>query len=216
MCVTAYRCSPRVPASRQSRSCRLHWVLGPTRRSSPLPKLPCSTRFRFLTRGSCGFWPTRRTTDHWYATIGAISIPTVSAALSSLLLLIRCISNCATAIIALAISSHVELSQFEHLSATIDGHAEVVTAELVSGNFFQGMGVGTVLGRPIEPADDTVPGSGAVTVISDSLWQRRFDRSPAVIGKAVDVNLTPDRRSCARRLFRRIACAHAAGPVPAP
>jgi hypothetical protein len=110
----------------------------------------------------------------------------------------------------------VELSQFEHLSATIDGHAEVVTAELVSGNFFQGMGVGTVLGRPIEPADDAVPGSGAVTVISDSLWQRRFDRSPAVIGKAVDVNLTPDRRSCARRLFRRIACAHAAGSVPAP
>jgi hypothetical protein len=85
----------------------------------------------------------------------------------------------------------VDLGQFEHLSATIDGHAEVVTAELVSGNFFQGMGVGTALGRPIEPADDAVPGSGAVAVISDSFWQRRFDRSPSVIGKTVDVNLTP-------------------------
>src|SRR5580704_10334675 len=85
----------------------------------------------------------------------------------------------------------VDLSQFEHLSATIDGHAEVVTAELVSGNFFQGMGVRTVLGRPIEPGDDAVPGSGAVAVISDSFWQRRFDRSPSVIGKTVDVNLTP-------------------------
>ena len=85
----------------------------------------------------------------------------------------------------------VHLGQFEHLSATIDGHAEVVTAELVSGNFFQGMGVGTALGRPIEPADDAVPGSGAVAVISDSFWQRRFDRSPSVIGKTVDVNLTP-------------------------
>ena len=85
----------------------------------------------------------------------------------------------------------VDLSQFEHLSATIDGHAEVVTAELVSGNFLQGMGVRTVLGRPIEPADDAVPGSGAVAVISDSFWQRRFDRSPSVIGKTVDVNLAP-------------------------
>jgi predicted permease len=85
----------------------------------------------------------------------------------------------------------VDLSQFEHLSTTIDGHAEVISAELVSGNFFAGMGVGTALGRPIEPGDDGAPGSGAVAVISDAFWQRRFDRSPAVIGKTVDVNLTP-------------------------
>src|SRR3984957_14686724 len=75
----------------------------------------------------------------------------------------------------------VDLSQFEHLSTTIEGHAEVISAELVSGNFFAGMGVGTALGRPIEPADD-VPGSGAVAVISDAFWLRRFDRSPKVIG----------------------------------
>jgi predicted permease len=85
----------------------------------------------------------------------------------------------------------VDLSQFEHLSATVDGHAEVVSAELVSGNFFQGMGVGTVLGRPIEPADDATPVSGAVAVISDAFWQRQFGRSPSVLGKTLDVNLTP-------------------------
>ncbi len=85
----------------------------------------------------------------------------------------------------------VDLNQFEHLSATIDGHAEVVTAELVSGNLFHAIGVGTVQGRPIEPMDDAVPGSGAVAVISDSFWRRRFDRSPSVIGKTIDVNLTP-------------------------
>ena len=44
-----------------------------------------------------------------------------------------------------------DLDQFEHLFATVDGHPEVVTGELVSGNFFQGMGIKTVLGRPIEP-----------------------------------------------------------------
>lgn len=83
----------------------------------------------------------------------------------------------------------VDLTQFEHLSATIDGHAEVVSAELVSGNFFQGMGIGSALGRAIEPTDDAVP--GAVAVISDSFWTRRFNRSPSVIGKTVDVNLIP-------------------------
>jgi hypothetical protein len=57
-----------------------------------------------------------------------------------------------------------DLDQFEHLSATVDGHAEVVTGELVSGNFFQGMGIKTVLGRPIEPSDDATPGAGAVAV----------------------------------------------------
>lgn len=85
----------------------------------------------------------------------------------------------------------VDLSQFEHLSATIDGHAEVVSAELVSGNFFQGIGVGAALGRPILPGDDAVPGSGAVAVISDSFWARHFARSPSVIGKTIDVDLTP-------------------------
>jgi predicted permease len=85
----------------------------------------------------------------------------------------------------------VDVNQFEHLSATIDGHAAAVTAELVSGNFFQAMNVGTAIGRPLEPKDDAVPGSGAVAVISDSFWQQRFDRSPSVIGKTIDVNLIP-------------------------
>jgi hypothetical protein len=84
-----------------------------------------------------------------------------------------------------------DLDQFEHLSATIDGHAEAVTAELVSGNFFSSMGVGTTLGRPIEQSDDATPGSGAVAVISDAFWQRHFARSPSVIGKTINVNLNP-------------------------
>ena len=85
----------------------------------------------------------------------------------------------------------VDIDQFGHLSATIDGHAEVVTAEFVSGNYFDVMGLKTVVGRPIEPADDGAPGAVAVAVISDSFWERRFNRSPAVVGKTVDVNSTP-------------------------
>jgi predicted permease len=79
----------------------------------------------------------------------------------------------------------------DHLVATIDGGAETVTGELVSGNYFPGFGVATILGRPIEPADD-IPGKGnPVAVISDAFWARRFSRSPTVIGKAVKINLIP-------------------------
>jgi predicted permease len=78
---------------------------------------------------------------------------------------------------------------FDRLTATIDNHAEMVTGELVSGNYFEGFGVGTVLGRPIEPADDIAPGGGPVAVISDAFWARRFGRSSAVIGKALKLNL---------------------------
>lgn len=80
---------------------------------------------------------------------------------------------------------------FDRLTATIDNHAEMITGELVSGNYFEGFGVGTVLGRPIEATDDVAPGGGPVAVISDAFWMRRFGRSPAVIGKAVKLNLIP-------------------------
>ena len=83
-----------------------------------------------------------------------------------------------------------ELSNgIDDLTVSIDDHAEMVTGELVSGNYFQGFGVGTALGRPIEPADDAV--SGGVAVISDAFWARRFNRSSSVIGKAAKLNLIP-------------------------
>ncbi|MGC1297002.1 MAG: ABC transporter permease [Alloacidobacterium sp.] len=80
---------------------------------------------------------------------------------------------------------------FPRLTATIDGKAEAVTAQLVSGNFYQALGVKPILGRGIQDADDTAPGSGPVAVISDALWSRRFGRSPDVIGKSIQLNLTP-------------------------
>ncbi len=106
-----------------------------------------------------------------------------------------------------------DLDQFEHLSATIDGHAEVVTAELVSGNFFQAMGVRTVLGRSIEPADDAVPGSGAVAVISDSFWQRHFARSPDCHRQddRRESDTGDDHRSRASRIYGRLARPDASG-----
>jgi predicted permease len=80
---------------------------------------------------------------------------------------------------------------FWRMNATVDGRAEAVTTEMVSGNFYSGLGVKPVLGRAIEESDDGAPGSGPVIVISDRYWTNRFARSPNVIGKVISVNLTP-------------------------
>jgi predicted permease len=77
------------------------------------------------------------------------------------------------------------------LNVTIDGQAEVVRGQFVSGNFYQQLQVVPALGRPIEPADDAVPGGGPVAVISDAFWARRFGRTPSVIGRKIQLSLTP-------------------------
>jgi predicted permease len=80
---------------------------------------------------------------------------------------------------------------FGHATISADGQPEQVQGEFVSGNFYQELGVGTQIGRPIQPADDATPGAGAVVVLSDAYWARRFARSPSVIGASVEVNRTP-------------------------
>ena len=76
-------------------------------------------------------------------------------------------------------------------NATIDGSAQAVHLELVSGNLYQEMGVRTMLGRPILPSDDRAPGTGAVATISEGLWERAFGKAPDAIGKVITVNMTP-------------------------
>lgn len=77
------------------------------------------------------------------------------------------------------------------MNVTVDGQAEVVQSELVSGNYYQQLGIGPQLGRVIGPEDDAKPGASPVVVISDSYWSRRFGRSLSVIGKTILVNLVP-------------------------
>lgn len=77
------------------------------------------------------------------------------------------------------------------MAATVDGQAEMLDAELVSGNAFQALGVNPELGRTFTPADDVAPGSGPVAVISDGFWTRRFARSPLVLGKTISLNGVP-------------------------
>ena len=76
-------------------------------------------------------------------------------------------------------------------NATINGAAQAVRLELISGNLYEQMGVRPALGRPILPSDDQAPGAGAVATISEGLWERAFGKAPDVVGKVITVNMTP-------------------------
>ena len=71
----------------------------------------------------------------------------------------------------------------------VDGQVMAVT--LVSGNFFQVVGVNPVMGRALAPSDDERSGGNAVVVLSDKGWTRRFNRDPGVLGRTVMVSGAP-------------------------
>ena len=56
--------------------------------------------------------------------------------------------------------------------------AQRIVAELVTGNYFEALGVGAQLGRTLLPSDDVAPGQHPVAVISDTLWRRRSPPIP--------------------------------------
>ncbi|MCH8805923.1 MAG: ABC transporter permease [Planctomycetes bacterium] len=66
-----------------------------------------------------------------------------------------------------------------------------VEAALVSGNFFQVLGIRPAAGRLIAPADDQAPGERPVAVISFNLWRRMFNRDPGAVGNEIVVNGFP-------------------------
>ncbi len=70
-----------------------------------------------------------------------------------------------------------------------DRDGERVSAEMLSGNTFDTLGVTPALGRFFTPADDTAA-APPVLVLSDTAWTRFFDRAPDVLGRRVVVNAT--------------------------
>jgi predicted permease len=71
------------------------------------------------------------------------------------------------------------------------GPAELVGIQLVSGNFFDVLGVRAQRGRLVSEEDDAAPGASAVAVISDALWRNRFGGDPLVIGRTIRLNGFP-------------------------
>ncbi len=68
---------------------------------------------------------------------------------------------------------------------------EMVTGQLVSGNYFETLETYPALGRLLTTEDDRVVGGSPVAVLSYGCWQRRFGRDPNVIGRKIIVNGMP-------------------------
>jgi predicted permease len=78
------------------------------------------------------------------------------------------------------------------LAVSIGKETERVRGELVSGNFFQALGVGAALGRVFSPEqDDRVYKGHPVAVITHQYWLTRFGADPGVIGRTILVNNVP-------------------------
>jgi len=74
------------------------------------------------------------------------------------------------------------------LSVGARGQTERAPGELVSGNYFQVLGVGAAVGRTIATDDDVVPGGHPLVVLSYDYWAERFAADPNVVGREIIVN----------------------------
>ena len=79
---------------------------------------------------------------------------------------------------------------FGQANVVVDGHAEIATAFISTGNYYRVLGLTANPGRTIVPEDDQ-PGAPPVAVISAHYWRTRFAGDPLVVGKVVQVNGVP-------------------------
>ncbi|MGB8659219.1 MAG: ABC transporter permease, partial [Candidatus Acidiferrum sp.] len=68
-----------------------------------------------------------------------------------------------------------------------NGPASVAAGELVSGDYFQTLGVRAVLGRTLEPSDEQA-GAAPVVVLNYGYWQSALGGAAGAIGRAIRLN----------------------------
>jgi predicted permease len=66
--------------------------------------------------------------------------------------------------------------------------SETLLGEVVSGNYFDVLGVSPRLGRTFGAREGEDPAADPVVLISEGLWRTRFGGSPAVLGRKIHFN----------------------------
>jgi predicted permease len=77
-------------------------------------------------------------------------------------------------------------AELSDIDSRIDGR--MMAGTLVTGNFFEVVGVKAVMGRTLTPADDEPFAGRPVVVLSHRGWDRVFARDPAILGRRLVVN----------------------------
>jgi putative ABC transport system permease protein len=77
------------------------------------------------------------------------------------------------------------------LSMTAGAEPELIWGEIVTGNYFSGLGIHPVVGRGFLPEEDRAPGQKPVCVLNYNFWKRRFQGDPNVVGRTIRINDHP-------------------------
>jgi predicted permease len=72
-------------------------------------------------------------------------------------------------------------------SALVMKDGVALSGVLVSGNYFNVLGMQPVLGRLLTPGDAPAPGGNAVAVLSEYTWRARFGGDPGIVGKQIEL-----------------------------
>jgi predicted permease len=75
------------------------------------------------------------------------------------------------------------------VTVNVNGQPSLAGGEMVSGNYFVGLGVPAILGRVLTDEDEDH--AARVTVLSYGYWMRKFGRDPSVIGKTIGLGGEP-------------------------
>jgi predicted permease len=80
------------------------------------------------------------------------------------------------------------VTRFVPVSLSRDGVNERIWGYLVSGNYFDVLGVKAALGRTFLPEEDRTELSHPVVVLGYDCWRRRFGANPEIVGKSIILN----------------------------
>ncbi len=87
--------------------------------------------------------------------------------------------------------SDVFAYQFGLDGLSVDGKADRIMTNYVSGNFFPALGIKPELGRFILPSEGETVGADPVMVLSYSYWKTRFGGDRSIVGRKVSVDGHP-------------------------
>ncbi len=77
------------------------------------------------------------------------------------------------------------------VALNVNGSSERLAGELVSGNYFDVLGLKPYIGRLFTREDEKIAGAERVAVLSYAFWVRRFGADPAIVGKTICLNNIP-------------------------